>query len=101
MILILNFVYTVVFYAMRWIKLYPACICFELFVNQFNLSYICIYLYLQQHNSYVTHELGRGSFFFAVSSLAQWAASDFLKNFYVFNFGVVFFMHIWFVFILS
>jgi hypothetical protein len=46
MISILNFVFIVVFYATRETKQDPNC-CFEEFLNQFNLLYICICLYLQ------------------------------------------------------
>jgi hypothetical protein len=45
MILILNSIFTVVFYATRWTKLYISCICFEEFLNQHNLFYI-IYIYI-------------------------------------------------------
>jgi hypothetical protein len=47
MISILNSVFTIVFYVMRWTKQYLTCIYFEEFINQLNLLYICIYLYLQ------------------------------------------------------
>jgi hypothetical protein len=47
MISILNSVFTIVFYAKRWIKQDLICICFEEFLNQLNLLYIWIYLYLQ------------------------------------------------------
>jgi hypothetical protein len=69
MISILNFIFTVVFYTTRWTKLYISCICFEEFLNQHNLFYIYIYLYLQQNKSYVTHELGHGPIFFVRPSL--------------------------------
>jgi hypothetical protein len=49
---ILNFVFTVVFYATRWIKLYLNYICSEEFLNQLNLFYIYICIYLQQDKSY-------------------------------------------------
>jgi hypothetical protein len=77
MISILNFVFTVVFYVARWTKLDIACKCFEEFINQLNLLYVCIYLYLQYNMSYRTHELDRGSNFFVRPSLARW-------NFYIF-----------------
>jgi hypothetical protein len=48
-----------------------ACICFEEFINQLNLLYICIYLYLQWDTSYETHKLDRGPIFFAGLSLVQ------------------------------
>jgi hypothetical protein len=48
MISILNFIFIVVFYATRWTKLDHVFICFDEFINQLNLFYICIYLYLQQ-----------------------------------------------------
>jgi hypothetical protein len=44
---ILNSIFTVVFYATRWIKQDLSCICFEEFLNQLDLLYIYIYLYLQ------------------------------------------------------
>jgi hypothetical protein len=74
--------------------------CFEEFVNQLNLYYICICLYLQQDMSYVTHELDR-RISFTGSSLAQWVVSENFIFFYVFNFSVVFFMSLWSAFILS
>jgi hypothetical protein len=49
---ILNYVFTVVFYVMRWIKEDPTCIYFKEFLNQLNLIYIYICLYLQQIKSY-------------------------------------------------
>jgi hypothetical protein len=52
MIFILNSVFTVVFYVARWTKLDITCIYFEEFINQLNLLYLCIYLYLQQNKSY-------------------------------------------------
>jgi hypothetical protein len=45
-IYILNSVSTIVFYATRWTKQDLICICFEEFLNQLNLLYIWIYLYL-------------------------------------------------------
>jgi hypothetical protein len=84
MISILDYVFTVVFYMMRWIKLDIICICFEEFMNQLNLLYICICL----------HKLGRGLIFFVGLSLAQWAVSDFFIFFYILNFSVVFFIHL-------
>jgi hypothetical protein len=59
---------------MRWIKLDITSICFEDFINQLNLFYICIYLCLQQNKSYETRELGRGPKNFARASLhsEQW-----------------------------
>jgi hypothetical protein len=39
MIFILNYVFTILFYAMRWTKLYHTCICFEQFLNQLILLY--------------------------------------------------------------
>jgi hypothetical protein len=47
MISILNSIFTVVFYAMRWTKHDHICIYFEEILDQLNLLYICIYLYLQ------------------------------------------------------
>jgi hypothetical protein len=43
MISILNFIFTIIFYTS---KLDTTCICFEEFINQFNLLYIYICLYL-------------------------------------------------------
>jgi hypothetical protein len=101
MIFILNSVFNVVFYAMRWTKLDITYICFKELINQLNLLYICIYLYSQQNKNYGTPELGCGPIFFVRPSLAQWAASEIFIYFYIFNFDIVFFMHIWSVFILS
>jgi hypothetical protein len=42
MISILNSVFTLVFYTTRYTKLDIDCICFEEFINQLNLLYICI-----------------------------------------------------------
>jgi hypothetical protein len=61
MISILNLIFTIVFYSF---------ICFEEFINQLNLLYSCIYLYLQKEKSCGTHELNRGPFF-SKTSLAQ------------------------------
>jgi hypothetical protein len=47
MIFILNSIFIVVFYAMRWTKQDLACIYFEKKLNQLNLLYIYIYVYLQ------------------------------------------------------
>jgi hypothetical protein len=63
MIYILNSVFTVVFYAMRWIKLDIACICFEEFINQINFFHIC--------NRNETHEFSRVLIFFTRASLTQ------------------------------
>jgi hypothetical protein len=41
MISILNSIFTIVFYLTRWIKQVLTCICFEEFLNQLNLLYIC------------------------------------------------------------
>jgi hypothetical protein len=98
MISILNSIFTIVSYVTRWTKLDTACIYFKEFVNQLNLLYICVCLYLQNDTSYEMHKLGRWSNFFVGLSLAQWAVSEFLY-FYVLNFSVVFFMHIWSTFI--
>jgi hypothetical protein len=57
MISILNSIFTVVFYAMRWIKLDPTCTCFAKKINQLNLLYIYMFLYLQPDKSYESHEL--------------------------------------------
>jgi hypothetical protein len=90
MISILNFVFTIVFYTVRWTKLDlfayvlknlwtkldHAYICFEEFLNRLNLFYIYICLYLQQDKCYEMHELDRGPKFSARPSLAQWV--DFL-----------------------
>jgi hypothetical protein len=46
MISILSFIFIVVFYATRWVKFDPVCIWFIEFINQLNLIYICICLYL-------------------------------------------------------
>jgi hypothetical protein len=43
---ILNFIFTVMFCAARWPKLYPNCICFEEFLNQLNLLYICMFIFV-------------------------------------------------------
>jgi hypothetical protein len=56
MISILNFIFSVVFYAMRT-KLDSTYIYFEEFLNQLNLFYIYICLYLQQDKSYEPCEL--------------------------------------------
>jgi hypothetical protein len=63
MISILNFIFIIVFYVTRWIKLDLVCICFEEFINQLYLLYIYICLYLQQDKNYGMHELGRGTIF--------------------------------------
>jgi hypothetical protein len=47
MISILNFIFTVVFYVTKWTKHDHICICFEEILNQLNLLYIYICLYLQ------------------------------------------------------
>jgi hypothetical protein len=57
MISILNSIFIIVFYAMRRTKLDLTYICFEEFLNQLNLLYICVCLYLQQHKSYESREL--------------------------------------------
>jgi hypothetical protein len=57
MMSILNSIFTIAFYVMRWAKLDLTYICFEEFLNQFNLPYICIYLYLQYNKSYESREL--------------------------------------------
>jgi hypothetical protein len=54
---ILNSVFTIVFYTMRWIKSNLTCICFKEFLNQLNLFYIYICLYLQPDKSYEPREL--------------------------------------------
>jgi hypothetical protein len=64
MLSILNYVFIIVFYMMGWTKLDHVCICSEKFINQLNLLYICICLFLQQDKGYQTHELGRGPNFF-------------------------------------
>jgi hypothetical protein len=96
MIFISNYVFTVVFYATRWTKPDIACICFEEFIIQLNLLYIYNRTRIMVCPSWTVDQT-----FFVRPSLAQWAASETFISFYVFNFGVVFFMHIWFVFILS
>jgi hypothetical protein len=53
MIFMLNSVFTIVFYVMRWIKQDHTCIYFKEFLNQLILLYIYIYLYLQQIKDYV------------------------------------------------
>jgi hypothetical protein len=53
MISILNSVFNIVFYIIRWTKQYLTYIYFEDFLNQLNLFYIYIYLYLQHIKSYV------------------------------------------------
>jgi hypothetical protein len=57
MIFILNFVFTIMFYVMRWIKLYLNCICLKNFLNQLNLLYINICLYLHHDKNYESREL--------------------------------------------
>jgi hypothetical protein len=57
MISILNSIFSVVLYAIRSTNLYLTCICFKEFLNQLNLVYICICLYLQQDKSYMSREL--------------------------------------------
>jgi hypothetical protein len=52
MVSILNSIFTIVFYVSRWMKQDLICIWFEEFLNQLNLFYICICLYLQQIKSY-------------------------------------------------
>jgi hypothetical protein len=47
MVSILNSVFIVMFYMMRRPNLDPTCICFKEFLNQLNLLYIYICLYLQ------------------------------------------------------
>jgi hypothetical protein len=47
MIFILNSIFTIVLYVTRWVKQDLICIYFEEFLNQLNLFYILIYLYLQ------------------------------------------------------
>jgi hypothetical protein len=42
---------------MRWAKLDLTYIYFEEFLNQFNVPYICTYLYLQHDKSYEPREL--------------------------------------------
>jgi hypothetical protein len=49
---ILNSIFTIVFYMMRWTKQDLTYIYFKEFLNQLNLLYICICLYLQQTKSY-------------------------------------------------
>jgi hypothetical protein len=100
MISILNFILTIVFYVMRWIKLDSVCICFTKFANQVNLLYIYICLYLQQDMSYEMHELDRRPKFFTGPSLAQWATIAFFIFSSTFNFGVIF-MHLCSMFILN
>jgi hypothetical protein len=46
MISILNFIFTVMFYVMKWTKHDYICICFKENLNQLNLFYIYICLYL-------------------------------------------------------
>jgi hypothetical protein len=53
MIFILNYVFTIVFYTTRWTKLDLICICFKELLNQLNLLYIFICLYLQQDKSFM------------------------------------------------
>jgi hypothetical protein len=53
MISILNFVFIVVFYATRWTKQDHICICFKEILNQLNLLYIYICLYLQSILNFV------------------------------------------------
>jgi hypothetical protein len=53
MIYILNVVFTVVLYVTRWTKQDPTYIYFKEFLNQSNLLYIYICLYLQYILNYV------------------------------------------------
>jgi hypothetical protein len=53
MIFIWNSVFTLVFYVTRWTKQDRICICFEEILNQLNLIYICICLYLQSFLNFV------------------------------------------------
>jgi hypothetical protein len=57
MISILNSVFTIIFYMTRWTKLDLTCICFKELLNQLNLFYIFISLYLQQNKNYESREL--------------------------------------------
>jgi hypothetical protein len=47
MVSILNYIFTIMFYTMRWVKQDHIYICFEEILNQLNLLYIYICLYLQ------------------------------------------------------
>jgi hypothetical protein len=73
-------------------KTRSACISFEEFINHLNLFYICIWLYLHHDNIYGTHELECGLIFFGRAKFST--VSKIFVFFYVFNFGVVLFMHI-------
>jgi hypothetical protein len=86
---ILNFIFTVVFYTTRWTKLDTVCICFEKFINQFNLfKYLHIFIFSIRMRcmSWAVHQFFYRAKFNIVSS--EW-------NFYillcVFNFSVIFY----------
>jgi hypothetical protein len=51
MLFILNSVFTIMFYVVRWPKLDPTCICFEEFLNQLNL----LYIYICNRTRYMCH----------------------------------------------
>jgi hypothetical protein len=53
MVSILNFVFTVMFYAGRWPKLDPTCLCFEEFLNQL----ILLYIYIYNRTRYMNHTI--------------------------------------------
>jgi hypothetical protein len=38
---ILNFIFAIVVYKVRWTKLDPTCICFKSFKSKLDLTYIC------------------------------------------------------------
>jgi hypothetical protein len=50
MISILNFIFIVMFYAVRWSKFYPNCIYFKEILNQLNLLYIYNRTKYMQHH---------------------------------------------------
>jgi hypothetical protein len=56
---ILNFVFTIAFYAMRLTKQDLSYICFKEFLNQLNLIYFYICLYLLCVRELMSHILGR------------------------------------------
>jgi hypothetical protein len=54
---ILNSVFSVMFYMMKWTKQEPTCINFKVFLDQFNLLYIWICLYFVIDEELWTHKL--------------------------------------------
>jgi hypothetical protein len=67
MISILNFIFTIVFYPMIWLKLYYTCIYFKEFLNQLNLLYkyrMSTYAYLMTKKTQESENLH--SYFFLI-----------------------------------